>query len=92
MMLSASTAAIIQRAADIQDNGAYIGLFDLVVYSITKKRPVLACFGNSIIDVGAVFAPLLAPIVVDAPAVEFKDALLNGPIHICGVQLKAENK
>ena len=77
--------AIRKRAREISEDGVYIGLFELAAYSVSKNRRVFACMGDKVLDVGAIFAPTLAPAVVDEVAEEFDE-----PIRVCGVKMVSE--
>ena len=80
------TAQIRMRAVEVAELGAYLGLFDLLVYAWSSKRLVMVCFGTEVVDVLRVFSPVLRDAIpLDAKVFHFVAARWrDGRSHVIG--------
>ena len=60
-------AQIGARAHQVEAMGSYIGIFEFLVWSLMRNAALHMLFGESLVDIGAVFAPAIAPVFVDLP-------------------------
>jgi hypothetical protein len=73
-------AGMLARASEIRENGEHIGLFEFLLWSHLRKRPVKLVFGSNLVDLTDVLGSPLPHI------------FLEDPMYVCGVRLSGTGR
>ena len=79
-MADAIAVAMLARADAIRQNGEYIGLFEFLLWSHLRQRPVQLLFGSNLVDLAE---------VVGLPDPHI---FLEDPMYVCGVRISTNGR
>jgi hypothetical protein len=73
-------AGMLARASEIREDGEHIGLFEFLLWSHLRHRPVNLLFGSNLVDLTEVVGFPLPHI------------FLENPMYVCGVRMSASGR
>jgi hypothetical protein len=73
-------AGMLARASEIREDGEHIGLFEFLLWSTLRQRPVKLLFGSNLVDLTE---------VVGSP---HPHIFLEDPMYVCGVRLSESGR
>ena len=76
-MADAIAVAMFARADAIRQNGEYIGLFEFLLWSHLRQRPVQLLFGSNLVDLASVVG------------IPIPHSFLEDPKYVCGLRISA---
>ncbi len=73
-------AGMLARASEIREDGEHIGLFEFLLWSHLRQRPVKLLFGSNLVDLTE---------VVGSP---LPNIFLGDPMYVCGVRMSEHGR